>query len=40
MAAPAPERRSTMADFIITQALGKGSYGSVYKVKRKQDNQL
>ena len=27
-----------MADFIITQALGKGSYGSVFKVKRKQDN--
>ena len=23
-----------------TQALGKGSYGSVYKVKRKQDNQF
>ncbi len=29
-----------MADFIITQSLGKGSYGSVFKVKRKQDNQL
>ena len=29
-----------MADFIITQSLGKGSYGSVVKVKRKQDNQL
>jgi hypothetical protein len=26
-------QRSTMADFIITQALGKGSYGSVYKVR-------
>lgn len=34
------EKRSTMADFIITQSLGKGSYGSVFKVKRKQDNQL
>ena len=34
------ERRSTMADFIITAALGKGSFGSVSKVKRKQDGQL
>jgi NIMA (never in mitosis gene a)-related kinase len=40
MAAPAMERRSSMADFIITQALGKGSYGSVFKVKRKQDGQF
>ena len=29
-----------MADFIVTQQLGKGSYGSVSKVKRKQDNQF
>jgi hypothetical protein len=36
MAAP----RSTMADFAVVQQLGKGSYGSVSKVKRKQDNQL
>ena len=27
------QSRSTMQDFIITQALGKGSYGSVYKVR-------
>ena len=29
----AAQTRSTMADFIITQSLGKGSYGSVYKVR-------
>ncbi len=33
------ERRSTMADFIVAQKLGSGSYGNVYKVQRKADKQ-
>ncbi len=35
----AAERRSSMADFIVAQKLGAGSYGNVYKVQRKADKQ-
>lgn len=40
MAAPIIERRSAMTDFTVVQQLGSGSYGKVYKVQRKADNQL
>jgi hypothetical protein len=38
--AAAIERRSTMNDFTTISTLGSGSYGKVFKVQRKVDNQL
>jgi hypothetical protein len=38
--AAAMEKRSTMADFIVSQKLGSGSYGQVFKVQRKADKNL
>ena len=31
---------SSMNDFIIEKVLGKGSFGSVYLVRRKEDNKI
>ena len=31
---------SSMDDFIIEKVLGKGSFGSVYLVRRKEDNKI
>jgi serine/threonine protein kinase len=36
-AKPAPVVGPSMRDFTILQALGKGSYGSVFKAVRKSD---
>ena len=33
-------RMSTMKDFKIIKQVGKGSYGVVYKVKRKSDGNI
>lgn len=31
---------SSMKDFKVLKQVGKGSYGVVYKVRRKSDNQI
>jgi NIMA (never in mitosis gene a)-related kinase len=33
-------RMSTMKDFKVIKQVGKGSYGVVYKVKRKSDGNI
>ena len=32
--------RSTLSDFVVLGQLGKGSYGTVFKVRRKADERL
>ena len=32
--------QTTINDFIIEKELGKGTFGSVYLVRRKEDNQI
>ena len=39
-AAPGRSRRSTAHDFIVAGKLGKGAFGTVYKVQRKKDGKL
>ena len=34
------EKRKIIKDYIIISTLGKGSYGIVYKVKKKNDNNI
>ena len=31
---------SSMKDFVVIKQVGKGSYGVVYKVRRKSDNRI
>jgi serine/threonine protein kinase len=34
------EKKSTLRDFDLLKQIGKGSYGTVYKARRKSDKQI
>ena len=34
------KRQTNIKDFIVLKLIGKGSYGKVYKARRKEDNQV
>ena len=38
MRRPKPERKTTMKDFVILKQVGKGSYGTVFKARRRSDS--